>query len=270
VGFDWVTFTTDYGRSDGFVAACHGVIARIAPTVRVIDVTHEVPPQNVRHGAVVLAQTVEFLPLAVHVAVVDPGVGTARRGVAIETPASVFVGPDNGLLLWAAEALGGPKQVVLLQNPAFRLSTDARTFDGRDVFAPAAAHLARGVPLSEFGSAIDPAELVWLPAPRLVVRDGAIETEILAVDRFGNLQLAARADDLTNAGLSGRVQLHLREDAHSLRVGATFADVAAGEPLLFTDSAGHLTIAVNRGDAAALWAARPADPVALAADSELL
>jgi S-adenosylmethionine hydrolase len=267
VGFDWVTLTTDYGRSDGFVAACHGVIARIAPTVRVIDVTHEVPPQDVRHGAVVLAQTVGFLPSAIHVAVVDPGVGTARRGVGIETPAGVFVGPDNGLLLWAAEALGGPKHAVLLQNRAFRLSTTARTFDGRDVFAPAAAHLAGGVPLSEFGPAIDAAELVRLPAPRRVVRDRTIETEVLTVDRFGNLQLAAQAGDLATAGLNRRVQLHLRGETHSVAVGNTFADVAAGDPVLFTDSAGHLAIAVNRGAAAALWAATPEDPVTLTAEA---
>jgi S-adenosylmethionine hydrolase len=263
VGFNWITLTTDYGRSDGFVAACHGVIARITPTVRVLDITHDVPPQDVRHAAVVLAQTVGFLPLAVHVAVVDPGVGTTRRAVGLETASGVLVGPDNGLLVWAAEVLGGVQQAVLLENAAFRLLTGARTFDGRDVFAPAAAHVARGVPLQEFGPTVDAADLVRLPEPRRTVRTGAIETEVLTIDRFGNLQLAARADDLVTAGLRERAELHIGALMRPVRLGTTFVDVAAGEPVVFTDSAGHLAIAVNRGNAARVFVAKPGDPVTL-------
>jgi S-adenosyl-L-methionine hydrolase (adenosine-forming) len=263
VGFDWISFTTDYGRSDGFAAACHGVIARIAPSVRIIDITHDVPPQDVRHGAAVLAQTVGFLPRSVHIAIVDPGVGTARRAVAVETPAGTLVGPDNGLLLWAADVLGGVQAAVALQNPAFRLSTGAHTFDGRDIFAPVAAHLARGIPLIEFGPAFDPAELIRLPEPRRQVLDGIIETEVLLIDRFGNLQLAARSDDVTAAGLGTRVRLAVSGHATPIRLGSTFADVAAGELVLYEDSAGHLSVAVNGGNAAQRLTAQPGDPVSL-------
>ena len=143
-GYGWISLTTDYGTFDGFAAACHGAIARIAPEVRVIDITHHVPPADVARGAAVLAQTAPHLPPSVHVAVVDPGVGTARRGIAIGTPDGILVGPDNGLLIWAAEALGGIDSVVELANKDWFLGDVSRTFHGRDVFAPAAARLAAG------------------------------------------------------------------------------------------------------------------------------
>src|SRR5919107_718901 len=145
-GYGWISLTTDYGTFDGFVAACHGSIARIAPDIRVIDVTHHVPPADVARGATVLAQTAPYLPESVHCAVVDPGVGTARRGIAIGTPNGVLVGPDNGLLIRAAEALGGPETVVELANKDWFLGDVSRTFHGRDVFAPAAARIAAGAP----------------------------------------------------------------------------------------------------------------------------
>ena len=143
-GYGWISLTTDYGTFDGFVAACHGAIARIAPEVRVIDVTHHVPPADVARGAAVLAQTAPYLPESVHCAVVDPGVGTSRRGIAIGTPNGVLVGPDNGLLIRAAEALGGIDSVVELANKDWFLGDISRTFHGRDVFAPAAARIATG------------------------------------------------------------------------------------------------------------------------------
>ena len=175
MAYDWISVTTDYGLRDGFVAACHGVIARLAPAVRVLDVTHEVPPQDIRHGAMALAQTVPFLPAAVHVAVVDPGVGTSRRGVAVAAGQSILVGPDNGLLLPAAEALGGMLHAVELTERRFFGAEVARTFHGRDVFVPVAAHVAGGVPLGDLGPAVDPASLVRLPAPLVVVGDGVVE-----------------------------------------------------------------------------------------------
>jgi S-adenosyl-L-methionine hydrolase (adenosine-forming) len=263
VGFDWITLTTDYGRADGFVAACHGVIARLAPSVRIIDVTHEVPPQDVRRGAVVLAQTVTFLPPAVHVAVVDPGVGTPRRGVAIEITEGMLVGPDNGLLLWAADALGGPRTAVSLDYSRYRLATSARTFDGRDVFAPAAAHLALGVPLTELGEAIDLPSLVRLQAPRRTVRFGTIATEVLSIDHFGNVQLGARGVDLMTANLAEEVELLLGDSDRRVRLGATFADVALGELVLYVDSAGYLAVSLNGGNAARLLNAKPGEPVTL-------
>ena len=132
-GFEWISLTTDYGTFDGFVAACHGAIARIAPSVRVIDVTHHVPPADVPRGAAVLAQTAPYLPPSVHCAVVDPGVGTARRGIAVATPNGVLVGPDNGLLIWAAEALGGIERVAELTNKDWFTGDISRTCHQRCV-----------------------------------------------------------------------------------------------------------------------------------------
>src|SRR3954453_12144401 len=187
-GYAWISLTTDYGTFDGFVAACHGSIARIAPDVRVIDVTHHVPPADVSRGAAVLAQTAPHLPPSVHVAVVDPGVGTNRRGIAIGTPGGVLVGPDNGVLIWAAEALGGIDDAAELTNKDWFLGDVSRTFHGRDVFAPAAARIAAGAPLSDAGPSIEPDALVRLPDPVVIVGDGWLEAEVMTIDRFGNVQ----------------------------------------------------------------------------------
>src|SRR3954452_7359458 len=199
-GYGWISLTTDYGTFDGFVAACHGSIARIAPDVRVIDVTHHVPPADVARGAAVLAQTAPHLPASVHVAVVDPGVGTARRGIAIGTPNGVLVGPDNGVLIWAAEALGGIETVVELTNKDWLLGEISRTFHGRDVFAPAAARIAAGAALGDAGPAVDETTVVRLPDPIVTVGDGWIEAEVMIVDRFGNVQLAAGGSMLAGLG----------------------------------------------------------------------
>src|SRR6185295_570862 len=144
MAYDWITLTTDYGLADGFVAACRGVIARTAPQAQVIDVSHAVPPQDVRRGATVLAQVAPYLPAAVHMAVVDPGVGTGRRGIVLAAKEGMLVGPDNGLLLPAADALGGLEAAFELVAEEYRLATVSHTFHGRDVFAPAAAHLTLG------------------------------------------------------------------------------------------------------------------------------
>lgn len=253
-GYDWLSLTTDYGTWDGFVAACHGVIARTAPGVRVIDVTHEVPPGDIRRGAAVLAQTVPYLPPAVHVAVVDPGVGTQRRAVVLQAPGGVLVGPDNGLLPWAAEALGGITVAAVLTNPAWHAG-GSRTFHGRDVFAPAGALLAAGAPLSEAGPALDPAGLVRLPDPVVRTGDGWVEAEVLTVDRFGNVQLAARGD--AAGGLGRDVVVG---GLPAVR-GATFADAPAGGLVVLTDSAGRLAVAVHGGRAAVVLGVAPGDLV---------
>ena len=258
-GYGWISLTTDYGTFDGFVAACHGSIARIAPGIRVIDVTHHVPPADVARGATVLAQTAPYLPESVHCAVVDPGVGTARRGIAIGTPNGVLVGPDNGLLIRAAEALGGPETVVELANKDWFLGDVSRTFHGRDVFAPAAARIATGAPLTDAGPAVDPGTLVRLPDPVVAVGDGWIESEVMTVDRFGNVQLAATGEVLT--GLGGDLMVNGTVRA---RRGATFADVDAGDLLVYEDSAGQVGIAVNNGRAVVLLSVRPGDVVRVA------
>ncbi|MFG2055005.1 S-adenosyl-l-methionine hydroxide adenosyltransferase family protein [Micromonospora sp. NPDC048930] len=249
----WISLTTDYGLTDGFVAACHGVIARLAPTVRVIDVTHLVPPGDVRRGAAVLAQTVPHLPYAVHVGVVDPGVGTARRGIALVTPGGLLVGPDNGLLLPAAAALGGVTSAVELTDPGWLAPEVSRTFHGRDVFAPVAARLAGGGSPADAGPAVDPATLVRLPAPVLRREAGGFTAEVLTVDHFGNVQLAAEPALLDEVGPAPLVA-----GQPAVR-GRTFGDAPAGELVLFVDSAGLVAVAVNGGRAADLLALAPGD-----------
>jgi S-adenosylmethionine hydrolase len=261
VRYDWVSFTTDYGTTDGFVAACKGVIARTAPHVRVLDVTHEVGPQDIRRGCTVLAQTIGYLPPSVHVAVVDPGVGTARRGVVLVTGAGLLVGPDNGLLLAAADVLGGVEQAHELLEPRFRLDVVAATFHGRDVFAPAAAHLALGVAPADFGPPVDPADLVRLPAPATTVDRAGLTSEVVGTDHFGNLQLAAGPDDLAAFGAAPGEALLVRLGARTVdaRWGTTFGDVATGAVLVHLDSAGRLAVAVHGGSAATVLDGRTGD-----------
>lgn len=244
--YEVVTFLTDYGQDDGYVGVCHAVILRIAPHVRVIDVTHTVPPQNVRRGAVLLAQQIEQLSPAVHLAVVDPGVGTARRGVVIEAGDSLFVGPDNGLLMPAVDALGGPERAFELTNPAYRSPTVSRTFHGRDVFAPATAHLATGVEPSDFGTRVEVSTLVRLPKAHLQVLPDRVQAEVVHVDRFGNLCTAARGSDIAHLG--GRVRIR---DSLATR-GETFGSVNSGEAVVYVDSTDHVAIAVNGGSASHL------------------
>src|SRR6202034_2233118 len=199
--FRYLSFLTDYGLEDGFVAACHGVAARIAPHATIIDVTRLVPPGDIRRGAAVLAQTVGYLPPAVHVAVVDPGVGTVRRAIAVAAGDSIVVGPDNGLLSWAIAALGGAQQAIQLTNGELWLHPVSATFHGRDIFAPVAAHLANGTDITSVGDEIDVADLVSLPAPTSRVHDGEAEGEVMSVDRFGNVQLSLAASDAGRMGL---------------------------------------------------------------------
>ena len=249
--YRWVSFTTDYGTLDGFVAVVKGVIAGIAPDVTVIDVTHQVPAQDVRRGAAVLAQTAPWLPPAVHLAVVDPGVGTRRRGIVVVAARGLLVGPDNGLLLPAADALGGMTAAYELVDPAYRLAEVSTTFHGRDVFAPAAAHLCLGLDPARLGPAVaDPARL---PAPTVHIGPDGVRAEVLSVDGFGNVQLAAT--DL--GGLTGTVRV---QDGPAT-VGRTFADVPDGELVVLADSAGYVAIAVNRGNAAARLGVEPGDVV---------
>ncbi|GAA1812166.1 SAM-dependent chlorinase/fluorinase [Planosporangium flavigriseum] len=254
-GYDWISFTTDYGLSDGFVAACHGVIARITPAVRVIDVTHQVPPADVSRGAAVLAQTVPYLPAAVHVAVVDPGVGTARRGLAIEAAQGLLVGPDNGLLPPAADALGGIRRAVALDNAEWFADPVSPTFHGRDIFAPVAARLAAGGDLADAGTDIDPATLVRLPEPIVMVGDGWLEAEVSTVDRFGNVQLAAPGETLDRLG-----EL-LRISGVSARRVVTFGEATPGALVVYVDSADRVAIAINGGRAVVALGVAPGDLV---------
>ncbi|MBQ1049369.1 SAM-dependent chlorinase/fluorinase [Micromonospora sp. C51] len=268
-----LSLTTDYGLVDGFVAVCHGVIARLAPALRVIDVTHLVPPGDIRRGAAVLAQTVPHLPPGVHVAVVDPGVGTNRRGVALGTPGGLLVGPDNGLLLDAAEALGGVIEAVELTNPRWLAPRVSATFHGRDVFAPVAARLALGAPLAEAGPPVEPATLVRLPEPLVRRLPDGFVAEVVTVDHFGNVQLAAPAELLDPLPARVRVGPATGEPTHGPAAedgptgvgrwdrdvvhGRTFGDAPVGALVAHADSAGRVALSVNGGHAAELLAVAP-------------
>jgi S-adenosyl-L-methionine hydrolase (adenosine-forming) len=254
----FVSITTDYGLSDGFVAAVHGAVLRICPYARIIDVTHDVHPGDVARGATVLAQTVPHLPTGVHVGVVDPGVGTDRQAIALRTPDGFLVGPDNGLLIAAAEALGGVESAVSLTNAEWHASTVTSTFHGRDIFAPVAARLASGADLTDAGSAIDPASLVRLPPPFVHIAAGAAEVEVLSIDRFGNVQLAMPASALDELARTVTLQGQRAKQA------STFADVAPGDLILFADSAGQAAIAINGGRAVVALGVAPGDVIRIA------
>ena len=267
--FRYLSFLTDYGLDDGFVAACHGVAATIAPHAAIIDVTHLVPPGDVRRGAAVLAQTVPYLPPAVHVAVVDPGVGTARRGVAVAAGDSVFIGPDNGLLSWAVTASGGAARAFSLTNSELWLANVTATFHGRDIFMPVAAHLADGTELTATGAEIDVADLVTLPPLERLIRDSVAEGEVLTVDRFGNVQLTITASDAAQIGLKPGTTAHVRSGGHRMIIPYRdmFGAVAPDELVAYVDSAGLVAIAVNGGNAAQRLGLAPGARVSMATES---
>lgn len=250
--YEWITFTTDYGLTDPYVGICHGVIGRITPKAQVIDVTHGVPAGDVRHGGFTLAQAVPYLPPAVHLAVVDPGVGTTRLGIVVVAADGLLVGPDNGLLLPVANALGGPQEAYELTAEPYRLTPVSSTFHGRDIFAPAAAHLASGVAPAEFGPAVPVGQLERLSTPAPSVRPGSVTTQVGTVDHFGNVQLTARATTLAEAGFGpgDEIGVWLGQNQFAGVVGQRFADVDGGELVVLTDSAGLIAVAVNGGSAA--------------------
>jgi S-adenosyl-L-methionine hydrolase (adenosine-forming) len=261
-----VTFLTDFGLQDDFVGTCHGVIAGIAPDTRVIDVTHGIEPQAVLQGALVLKNTTPFMPVGVHLAVVDPDVGGKRRAVAVRTrDGRTFVGPDNGLLMLAADDLG-VEAAHELADPRYRLPSVSHTFHARDVFAPAAAHLAAGVEVGELGPRIDPPDLVRLAIPEPDVGRNQISATVLVVDRFGNVATNATWANVGALGLvpGDRCEIRLTLDRYYAVVARTFADAAPGELIVYEDSYGLVTVAISRGDAARLTGARSGDELRIA------
>jgi S-adenosyl-L-methionine hydrolase (adenosine-forming) len=261
-----VTFLSDYGRDDEFVGVCHAVMAGIAPEARVIDLAHGIARHDVRAGAVVLAHALPYLPAGVHLAVVDPQVGTERRAVAVRSAdGRLWVAPDNGLLAPALERAGGAVEAVDVSRSPWRLEPVSATFHGRDVFAPVAARLVAGAVLATAGEPLDVAELTGLELPR-PERDGdALVAHAVLVDAYGNVQLDARHADARAAGLRlGRaVAVESGRETAAARYAVTFADVAEGELLLYEDAHGALALAVNRHDAAARLGLRPGDAVRL-------
>ena len=268
-----VVFLTDFGLADAFVGTCHAVMRRIVPGLEIVDLSHGIAAQNVLQGALALHDAAPFLPAAaIVVAVVDPGVGSSRRAIAVRGGDRRFwIGPDNGLLLLAAERVGPIFEARELADPRWRLDPVSATFHGRDIFAPAAAHLASGVSFSELGPTIDPSLLVRIEVPVPVVAPGSLEAQVVAVDRFGNLQLAAGWDDLIVSGFVPGAAVEV-SSAHPddedvavtpATVGRTFADVASGALLVHEDASGRLAVALSGGSAAAELAYAPGHTVTL-------
>jgi hypothetical protein len=261
--FDYITFLTDFGLQDDFVGVCRGVMKRIARDAQILDVTHGIAAQAVTQGALVLARSVPYLPPAVHLAVVDPGVGSGRRAVAIRTgEGRVFVGPDNGLLMFAADSLG-VESARSLTNPSYHLEQVSKTFEARDRFAPVAAHLAAGAHFDDLGDEIDPASLIRIELPQALVADGELIATVLDVDRFGNLGLNVTAVEIVTLGVAqgDRVEIKLAFTPYFAVVANTYADASRGELILYEDSYGHWAIAINGGSAATLTETAPGDEV---------
>jgi S-adenosylmethionine hydrolase len=259
-----VTLLTDYGLRDDFVGVCHGVIRRVAPEIPIIDLTHGVPRHGVREGALTLRNGLPYTPPGVHVAVVDPQVGTERRAVALRCAEDdrVLVGPDNGVLALAWERFGGVVEAVDISRSRHRLEPLSATFHGRDVFCPVGAALAAGEPLADAGEPLDPDELMPLELPEPRLDSGVLVAHALTIDGYGNVALNVGHGDALGAGM--RLGETVRVNSHVAKVVHTFADVSEGELLLYEDAWRSLALAVNRGDAAELLGLRPDDEVRLA------
>jgi S-adenosylmethionine hydrolase len=263
-----ITFLTDFGLQDDFVGVCRGVVKRIAPDAEVLDITHGIPPQGVLQGALVLANTLPYMPEGVHLAVVDPGVGSDRRAVVLRSgDGRLHVGPDNGLLVPAAEKLGGIEGAWQLENEQYRLQPTSRTFHGRDVFAPAAAHLALGLDPAELGAPVAPDDLVRVEIPEAQVGESRIRATILYVDRFGNAALNLTREHAARARIEPgmRIELQLPLERYYALATRTFADARPGELILYEDSYGNLALAITGGDAARMLQATPGQPVLITA-----
>jgi S-adenosyl-L-methionine hydrolase (adenosine-forming) len=255
----FITFLTDFGLQDDFVGTCHGVMKRIAPDAEIIDITHGIPPQAVLQGALVLANTVVYMPVGVHLAVVDPGVGGPRRALVLQdADERLYVGPDNGLLLPAA-GRAGIVAAHELANPAYALDTISRTFHARDLFSPAAAHLALGVPLGELGPPVDPDGLVTLDLPKPELGDTSVVATVLYIDSFGNIALNLTREDVEQIGMVSGAQVELEHAGENYYAvtARTFADARPGDVILYQDSYGNMSVAISRGSAARMLHAAP-------------
>jgi S-adenosylmethionine hydrolase len=259
-----ITFLSDYGHRDEFVGVCHGVIERFAPGAMVIDLSHELEPHDIRGAALVLRNALPYVPRGVHLAVVDPGVGTERVPLAVRSAdGHLFVGPNNGLLWPAIERCGGVAIAIDIAESPYRLEPVSATFHGRDLFAPVAARLALETPIEHVGTPLPAENVTVLELPRAKIRTWEINGRVLAVDRFGNLQLNVSREHLHDAGfVQGdvlRVQVSRRR--RPAVFGRTFADAPAGEAVLYEDSTGAIAVALNGGSAA--------EALAAAADAEV-
>jgi S-adenosylmethionine hydrolase len=266
----FITFLTDFGLEDDFVGTCHGVLKRIAPDAQIIDITHGIRPGHVLQAALTLANTLPYMPAGVHLAVVDPGVGTGRRPLALrDAEGRLHVGPDNGLLIPAAERFGGVVEAHELASPEYALDSVSRTFHGRDLFSPAAAHLSLGVALGELGPPVDPEALVRLDLPEPEVGQSRIRATVLGVDRFGNIALNLSREHLDSVSIvpGMRVELAARGNRYYAVAARTFADAPTGELILYEDSYRSVAIAVSRGSAAAVLGVEEGAEIVLQIDA---
>ncbi|HEX7255708.1 MAG TPA: SAM-dependent chlorinase/fluorinase [Gaiellaceae bacterium] len=248
-----ITFLSDFGVEDDFAGTCHGVIKRLAPQVDVIHMTHGIQPTSVLQGSVVLANTLPYMPVGVHLAIVDPDVGTPRRALVVRTEdGRLLVGPDNGLLVPAAEALGGIAAANEITNRAYALEPVSATFHARDIFSPAAAHLALGLDPGDLGDAVEPDSLVRLEYPQPEIGTRRIRATCLYVDRFGNIQLNLTASDVEPLGIvpGRRVEVELPVDRFYAIAARTFADARPGDIILYEDAYRNIALAISRGNAA--------------------
>lgn len=263
---DTVSFLSDYGLADEFVGVVTSVIRSLAPHATVVDVTHGIPAHDVRAGSLALVRSVQYLVPGVVLAVVDPGVGTERRAVAVEVGddgEAVLVGPDNGLLAPAVAMVGGATRAVELANPEYHLAAPGPTFAGRDVFAPVAAHLCNGVDLAELGEPVDPLALRPGIVPLTRVEDGVVHAEVLWADRFGNAQLNVGPEEIDAIG--ERVTLRWGDTARTARRARAYGDLKPGELGLVVDSYGLVSVALDRRSAADELGLRPGVAVRLEA-----
>lgn len=247
-----ISFLSDFGYQDEFVGVVHGVLARIAPDSRIIDITHGVAPGDVQAGALTLMRAIQYLPQGVALAVVDPGVGTARTPIAAETPWGFFVGPDNGLLSPAVAMVGGATRIVALENPELVIPSEGATFDGRDRFGPAAAVLASGeATLSDLGGDVDPGGVMPLMLPLSNVEAGVLSGQAWWIDRFGNAQINAGPEELTLLGIDpgSDVKVTVGTRDHAVPWVVAYGEVEPGKPLLHIDSYGLMALAVREGRA---------------------
>lgn len=242
-----ITLITDFGLQDGHVGAMKGAMRSIAPHAELVDISHDIPPQDIRHGGFVLMTAYAYWPSdTIHVIVVDPGVGTMRRAIAVQTGAGTFVAPDNGVLSYVL-AREEPSAAVALTNAAYWRHPVSPSFHGRDIFGPAAAHLANGVPLGELGESLATEGLVTfaVPTPHRHL-DGHITVHVQHIDRFGNC-----TTDMPGEWLQASAQWRVEVKGHAInRIEKTFGDVAPGEPVVLVDSTGFVAIAVRNGNAA--------------------
>ncbi len=256
-----ITLTTDFGLTDGYVGTMKGVILSIGPTAIIVDISHDIAPQDVREAAYVLYAAYPYFPQGtIHVVVVDPGVGSERRAIALRTPQATFVAPDNGVLSYVV-ARERVEEIAHLTNPRYHLSPVSRTFHGRDIFAPVAAHLARGIPLAELGEPLT--EIITFSLPRPQFRpDRDIVGQVIHVDRFGNLITSIMSKDLVDHSLPGESVVQIK--GQSIRgIVNTYAEVTSGKLLALIGSEGHLEISVSGGSASQTLEAKVGDKVLL-------